>query len=73
MGLKRLTVAESSNVAGLLYDSACQELLVRFKNNTGYLFRGVPDEVAGQAEQETSVGSYFNRVVRGRYESERMW
>jgi hypothetical protein len=55
---------DSSNVSELGYDAANVTLGVRFHSGSEYHYFGVPVEVFEALRNASSIGSYFDRVVR---------
>ena len=66
-----LTDCASSMLDAHGYDAASQTLAVRFKGGGKvYHYRDVPPEVAEAMRGSASIGSYFARHVRGKFEHE---
>jgi hypothetical protein len=66
------TPVESSNVAEVGYDNATQVLEVMFKDSGIYHFFGVHPIVHGELMSSESVGSYFQRKIRSRYQFKKL-
>jgi hypothetical protein len=66
MGLKFVQV-ESSNVDEIAYDEITQELHVCFKNNTHYVYEGVPESMYVELLLTESVGKYLAREIKNVY------
>lgn len=62
-------VFNSTAVASVVYDADRQLLRIQFRDLTAYLYVGVPADVHEGLMCAPSKGTYFNRVIRGRYYS----
>jgi hypothetical protein len=62
----------SSNVAEVGYDSQNETVLVRFMNNTLYIYKGVNEVIFEELRTTASVGSYINRNFKNVYPYERI-
>jgi hypothetical protein len=62
----------SSNVAEVGYDSQNETVLVRFLNNTLYVYKGVNEVTFEELKTAASVGSYINRNFKNVYPYERI-
>jgi len=58
---------ESSNIAGLGYDTGTQILTVEFKEGGRYNYYDVPEAVFEQMRNAPSKGQYLAQNVKGRY------
>ncbi len=58
----------SSNLKAVGYNECSQELQVEFHNGGSYIYSGVPVEVFNALMESNSVGSYFMRNIRGKFE-----
>ena len=58
---------ESATLAALAYDDVGQVLQLEFRSRTIYRYFGVPAAVHQALLLAPSKGSYFNRVIRGRF------
>jgi len=65
------TAVKSSNVRSVGYDPQSKTLEVEFTSGTVYRFDGVPAEVHEGLMSAESMGSYFARNIRGKYQSEK--
>ena len=54
----------SSNLEAESYDSAQQELIIRFKNGTAYKYFGVSPELYREFKEAESAGSFFHLHIR---------
>ena len=61
------TVVESTTLARVAYDDLRQLLRLEFRSRAIYQYSGVPPAVHQALLQAPSKGSYFNRVIRGRF------
>ncbi len=48
------------------------ELTINFTDETSYLYFDVPSIVWANVNRNISIGSYFNRFIRGKYAYERL-
>ena len=62
----------SSNVESIGYDAETQTLQIRFLNGGVYLYRNVPPMEFEQLLNAPSIGSYFNRNIKGSYAYEKI-
>ena len=63
----KLTVMESTSLATVAYDANLELLQIEFRDRTIYRYRQVPADVHAALLRAPSKGSYFNRVIRGRF------
>ena len=66
------TVLESTTLATVAYDADRQLLQIEFRDRTTYRYFNVPIDVFETLLRASSKGSYFNRVIRGRFANVRM-
>ncbi|KKM47412.1 hypothetical protein LCGC14_1558600 [marine sediment metagenome] len=59
---------ESSNIAQIGYDTATQELRVRFKSGTEYSYTNVPGTIYADFIDADSKGKFLNENIKNRYE-----
>ena len=64
---KWIDTPQSSNIVGFGYDESSRVLTVKFKSGKTYTFDGVPKRLFTGMSKATSVGSYFNQVIRPDY------
>lgn len=65
-----LTPVESSVLSGHAYDAPSQTLIVRMKSNDKeYRYADVPQEVYDQMLAAESIGSFYSRNIRGKYQA----
>jgi KTSC domain-containing protein len=62
-----VTAVESTTLATVAYDDAREFLQLEFRSRAIYQYFGVPGEVHAALLRAPSKGSYFNRVIRGRF------
>jgi len=62
-----LQPVNSSNIAAVGYDGASQTLTIEFRSGGTYEFYDVPEAVHQGLTQSSSLGSYFQQEIRGRY------
>jgi len=58
---------ESTTLAMVAYDAARELLQLEFRSRAIYQYFGVPAAVHTALLRASSKGSYFNRVIRGRF------
>jgi hypothetical protein len=63
----RFVNVESTTLAKVGYDETRELLLLEFCSRVVYLYVGVPSAVLQALLDAPSKGSYFNRVIRGRF------
>jgi len=63
----RFTAVESTTLATVAYDEVRELLQLEFRSWAIYQYFGVPAAVHQALLRAPSKGSYFNRVIRGRY------
>lgn len=63
------TVVESTTLAAVAYDDVRELLRLEFRSRAIYQYFGVPPAVHQALLQAASKGSYFNKVIRGRFPS----
>jgi hypothetical protein len=63
------TVLESTALARVAYDARRELLHIEFRDQTIHEYFGVPSEVHDGLLRADSKGAYFNKVIRGRYNS----
>jgi hypothetical protein len=61
------TVVESTTLAAVAYGGVRELLRLEFRSRAIYQYSGVPPAVHKALLQAPSIGSYFNRVIRGRF------
>lgn len=64
MELKKV---KSSNLDMIGYDSADNKMMVQFKNGELYEYHGVDAQTYKDMMDATSIGQYFNKMIRGRH------
>ena len=62
-----VTTVESATLATVAYDDARELLQLEFRSRAIYQYFGVPAAVHAALLCAPSKGSYFNRVIRGRF------
>jgi hypothetical protein len=62
-----VTAVESTTLATVAYDDARELLQLEFRSRAIYRYFGVPAAVHAALVGAPSKGSYFNRVIRGRF------
>jgi hypothetical protein len=61
------TVVESATLATVIYDGDRELLQLEFRSREIYEYFGVPAAVHHALLEAPSKGSFFNRVIRGRF------
>ena len=71
--VETISVANSSVIEEVGYDSVLQDLFVRFKGGKVYMYLDVPPEIYGKfkelVQNQESVGKFFSKNVRGKFSS----
>jgi len=62
-----ITAVESTTLSVAAYDEAQDALQLEFRSGAIYHYFGVPVGVHAELLGAASKGSYFNRVIRGRF------
>jgi hypothetical protein len=62
-----VTAVESTTLATVAYDDGRDLLQLEFRSRAVYQYFGVPASVHAALLRAPSKGSYFNRVIRGRF------
>jgi len=62
-----VTAVESTTLATVAYDDARELLQLEFRSRAIYQYFGIPLAVHAALLRAPSKGSYFNRVIRGRF------
>ena len=62
-----VTAVESTTLATVAYDDVRELLQLEFRSLAIYQYFGVPAAVHAALLRAPSKGSYFNRVIRGRF------
>ena len=55
---------QSSSIASVGYDPVSRTLEVEFHNGHVYRYDDVPPDIADGLRQATSLGTYFNEVIK---------
>lgn len=63
----QMVSVRSSAISAIGYDPATRRMKITFKQGHTYDFCGVPPEVYEGLLNASSVGSYYDRVIRDRY------
>ena len=64
---RTVTIKDSSQISNVSYDPSSKTMQIRFKNNTMYMYANVAPSIFGALISADSVGSYFARYVRHKY------
>jgi hypothetical protein len=65
------TPVKSSNIESVGYDSASRTLEVEFKTKTVYSYKDVEPSVALGLQKAKSVGQYFSKYVKNKYDNQK--
>lgn len=65
-----ITPVESSVLKTVGYDEVRRLLRVEFRSQAIYQYRGVPAAVYEGLLRASSKGTYFNQLIRGRFEDQ---
>ena len=57
----------SSNVQAIAYDAEAQEMIVTWMKGKRSAYSGVPEEVAWEAANAASVGTFLNTEIKNKY------
>src|ERR1039457_2465554 len=71
--LMNVTTVESTSLATVAYDDARKLLQLEFCSRAIYQYFGVPAAVHAALLRAPSKGTYFNRVIRGRFPYALVW
>lgn len=63
-----MTPVRSSAIAAVGYDAASRRLQIRFRSGDTYTFCGVPESVYDRLMGASSMGRYYDQVIRDRYQ-----
>jgi hypothetical protein len=66
-----VTAVESTILMAVAYDSSSRVLHLQFRNRAIYHYFGVPPATYQDLMAAPSMGSYFNRNIRGRFPYQR--
>ncbi|WP_269669772.1 KTSC domain-containing protein [Pseudomonas citronellolis] len=58
----------SSVIEAIGYDPATRRMKIKFKQGRTYDFCGVPPDVYQELMSAGSIGSYYDRAIRDRYQ-----
>ena len=61
------TAVESTTLGAVAYDEAEEALRLAFRSGAIYQYHGVPAAIHEGLLSAVSKGSYFNRIIRGRF------
>ena len=63
---------ESSNIESVGYDPEKLILEVEFENSGVYEYYGVDDDIYQSFMKDTSLGRFFGKHIRGKFESKKL-
>lgn len=72
MSIKVVKFKDSSFIKNLSWDSDSESLFVAFNSGTTWVYHGVPESVYHDLLKASSIGSYFNKMIRDNYPSQRI-
>ncbi|AUF96919.1 KTSC domain-containing protein [Pseudomonas sp. 02C 26] len=64
----QMVPVRSSAITAVGYDAATRRMKIAFKQGRTYDYCGVPSEVYQGLINARSVGTYYDRVIRDRYQ-----
>jgi len=64
---RTVTIYDSSQIRNVSYDITTKTMQIRFSNNTMYTYPNVAPSIFGALVSADSVGSYFARYIRHKY------
>lgn len=64
-----MKLVESSNISHIGYDGGT--LTIRFKSGDEWQYNGVPAGVHDEMLKAESIGGFFHRHIRGKYEAKK--
>lgn len=65
-------VENSSNIEQVDYDGNTLVLTVHFKNGGKYQYAGVPPGIFEKFTEAESLGSFFHKNIRSKYDSKKL-
>jgi hypothetical protein len=72
MTIKTAFYRESSFITNVSWDDDTEFLLVKFNSGTTWIYYGVSQDVYNRLIKSISVGEYFNKNIRNKFESVRL-
>jgi hypothetical protein len=63
---------QSSTIRSISHQSETNTLLVEFKSGGTYEYSGVDKETFNEFVSQSSVGSYFHKTIKGKYEARKL-
>lgn len=66
-----MTPVKSSNIAAIGHDAETGKLHVQFKSGGTWVYDDVPAETHAAMTNADSVGSYFHKNIKGKFEGKR--
>jgi len=62
----------STMASSISYDSDSGTMIVTYNTGRSYAYANVPEDVATEAANASSVGDYINENIKGRYSFRRL-
>lgn len=72
MTIKTAFYRDSSFITNISWDDDTEFLLVKFNSGTTWIYYGVSQDVYNRLIKSISVGEYFNKNIRNKFESVRL-
>jgi hypothetical protein len=72
MTIKTAFYRDSSFITNVSWDDDTEFLLVKFNSGTTWIYYGVSQDVYNRLIKSISVGEYFNKNIRNKFESVRL-
>ena len=72
MTIKTTNFNESSFIKTVSWDPNSESLLIEFNSKTTWVYHNVPQDIYDAMMASTSVGMYFNKIIRENYPSQRI-
>lgn len=72
MTIKVVKFKDSSFIKNLSWDPDSESLFIAFNSGTTWVYYSVPESVYDDLAKASSIGSYFNKMIRDKYPSQRI-
>jgi hypothetical protein len=72
MTIKTAFYRDSSFITNVSWDDDTEFLLVKFNSGTTWIYYGVSQDVYNRLIKSISVGEYFNKNIRNKFQSVRL-
>lgn len=64
---------DSSAIAAIGYSSSYEAMLIEFHDSGRYLYYSVPSSIYQEFLRADSIGSYYNKNIKGQYRCEKVY